>query len=339
MEGFMVKDQLRNAELPKLTAGRLYEISSSDQKVQSYGYDLIRNPDSNEATPYPYTDMRVLLNHAILEKIKQLDLGYCGLHPDWENYLESDEYVSDTDDEIPQLVNFFNLEVLDVYMSGIKNGSIETLLSCKNLTSLNIGCNGLTVEGLKYLPQFEKLVELLLPNTTLTREGLQIVTGLQNLDSLDLSNTKMEEGYLSEITKMNLKKLYLCGNAKNYEEVRRIREKLGESEDMDMQKNCIGNSGLKQISEELGNLEVLDLEDNGITDDGLVYLLNLKKLKQVILEDNPITDDGLKILFQLGHLDELDLWSTKVSDEGIDKLVEALPQTKIRSFRTLHTYD
>ncbi len=66
-----------------------------------------------------------------------------------------------------------------------------------------------------------------------------------------------------------------------------------------------------------------------VTDQRLVYLKDLKNVREVCLQGTQVTDAGLEYLKTFRGLEHLDLRGTQVTTEGVKKLREALPECYI----------
>jgi hypothetical protein len=85
-----------------------------------------------------------------------------------------------------------------------------------------------------------------------------------------------------------------------------------------------------QFLEPLTELEHLDLRNTQVTGNGFEHFKQLRKLQSVLFNNAPVTDQGLPYLMELPSLQMVSLQNTKVTNEGVEKLHQAMPNTKIQ---------
>ena len=77
-------------------------------------------------------------------------------------------------------------------------------------------------------------------------------------------------------------------------------------------------------------MEWLNLDNTRLSDAGMSFLSDMNQLKFLHLGSTQITDQGLSALQGIKGLEDLKVTRTAVTKDGVDKLNEALPNTKIQ---------
>jgi hypothetical protein len=103
-------------------------------------------------------------------------------------------------------------------------------------------------------------------------------------------------------------------------------------QDLDLSGTAITDAGLKNL-QGLTGLTSLNLNRTKITDAGLVHLQGMKQLYSLFLEETAVTDAGLKNLEAIPKLCDLRLSIAAVTKAGKDKLLQALPNCRIREIK------
>jgi hypothetical protein len=93
----------------------------------------------------------------------------------------------------------------------------------------------------------------------------------------------------------------------------------------------IGDAAVEHLKG-LTQLEELYLNYTDLTDDGLAHLRGLERLKDLGIDSQNISDQGLLHLAELKQLTILRLREARFTADGLQRLKQALPRCKIKTF-------
>ncbi len=192
--------------------------------------------------------------------------------------------------------------------------SIAPLGALRNLTSIDLrGCRSMTDDGLAALAKLGSLKTLDLRGCKrITDAGLEHLTGPASVTELDLSGTAISGTFHDApcaITDAGL--LHVA-------KLRKLRR--------------LNLSGLHYSVSGCARKPIVIDRPTKITDRGIESLSKLPALESLGLAHSPnITDGGLAHLAGLKTLRDLDLRQCpKLTSEGLDRLVQALPDCRIK---------
>jgi hypothetical protein len=176
-------------------------------------------------------------------------------------------------------------------------------------------------EQLKYLSHLTGLYQLNLSNTTITNEGLTHLQNLKSLRSLNLFTTKISDDGLVYLKSFpGLRELYLGATDITDEGMKHIAGLIS--------LKCLSLTTGRRTRETGGCVNSSAVNER-ITDNALVYIKNIKSLKELILRNTNISDAGIQHIHGLEFLTRLDVSGTKVSETAIKRLKKVLSKCEV----------
>jgi hypothetical protein len=128
----------------------------------------------------------------------------------------SDTAVSDGD--LRHLLNFKELQHLDVRGTKVGDGGTQYIGFLKNLKTLNMFRTGLTDAGLARLKKLNDLETLLIGGTKVTDEGMKNVESFSKLKKLSVFRTDVSDAGLKSLGKLDSLEVLLIGESRITEE-------------------------------------------------------------------------------------------------------------------------
>jgi tetratricopeptide (TPR) repeat protein/Leucine-rich repeat (LRR) protein len=241
-----------------------------------------------------------------------------------------------TDEWLPHLLAFRQLEKLDLSATNISDKGLGILRDLPNLTELDLSqtmVRGENLDGFKHLrwlilskselsdlgvtkiATLKEMRHLDLDNTKVTDRGLQALARLQALQYLDLGNTKIaNQAFSSWSKRTEIKFLNLAGTATD-DRVRPLLTLSPFLESLDLSETAITDVALKSIHP---SVKILKLARNSnLSDAALPAIGNLPQLTTLDLSFTKLSPGRLKVLGRLKKLESLNLSGLKVEDEDL----------------------
>lgn len=123
-----------------------------------------------------------------------------------------------TDGDMRHLLNFKQLQHLDVRLTKIGDGGTQYIGFLKNLKTLNMFRTNLTDAGLERLKNLKDLETLLVGGTKITDEGMKSVEKLSKLRKVSVFRTDVSDAGLKSLEKLTALEVLLIGESKITEE-------------------------------------------------------------------------------------------------------------------------
>ena len=123
-----------------------------------------------------------------------------------------------TDGDMRNLLNFKQLQHLDVRGTKVGDGGTQYIGFLKNLRTLNMFKTDLGDAGLERLKNLKDLETLLIGGTKVTDEGLKSVEKLSKLRKVSVFNTGVSDAGLKSFEKLNFLEVLLIGQSRITEE-------------------------------------------------------------------------------------------------------------------------
>ncbi len=136
-----------------------------------------------------------------------------------------------TDGDLRHLLNFRELQHLDVRLTKVGDGGTQYIGFLKNLKTLNMFRTGLSDAGLERLKNLKDLETLLVGGTKITDVGLKNVEKLSKLRKVSVFKTDVSDAGLRSFGKLTALEVLLIGESKiNEEEAKKALPKVRFSE-------------------------------------------------------------------------------------------------------------
>ena len=123
-----------------------------------------------------------------------------------------------TDGDLRHLLNFKELQHLDVRLTNVGDGGTQYIGFLKKLRTLNMFRTGLTDAGLARLKKLDDLETLLIGGTKVTDEGMKNVENFSKLKKLSVFRTDVSDAGLKSLGKLNSLEVLLIGESRITEE-------------------------------------------------------------------------------------------------------------------------
>lgn len=123
-----------------------------------------------------------------------------------------------TDGDLRHLLNFRQLQNLDLRGTKVGDGGTQYIGFLKNLRTLNMFKTDLGDAGLERLKNLKDLETLLIGGTKVTDEGLKSVEKLSKLRKVSVFNTGVSDAGLRSFEKLNALEILLIGQSRITEE-------------------------------------------------------------------------------------------------------------------------
>jgi Leucine-rich repeat (LRR) protein len=246
--------------------------------------------------------------------------------------------TSITDDSLVHLADMTYLKKLLLYDTDIGNEGLSHLKSLHSLEELILGNlettgkhSPITDEGLIHLKDLDSLKELWLVKTQITDAGLAHLSSLKKLEVLFLMRTKLTGEGLAFLKGIPaLKYLELRRTNIGNRGLANCRQWSDTLEGLMLENTKISDADLIYLVD-LKALKNLNLSNTSITDAGLVHIRKLSSLENLNLDDTYITDDGLMSLKDLPNLQEIDILETSVTNEGLEKFKQISASKSVKA--------
>ena len=124
-----------------------------------------------------------------------------------------------TDGDLRQMLNFKNLQHLDVRLTKVGDPGTQYIGFLKNLRTLNMFRTDLSDAGLERLRKLDNLETLLIGGTKITDKGLKSIEKLSRLRKVSVFNTGVSDAGLKSFEKLNALEVLLIGQSRITEEV------------------------------------------------------------------------------------------------------------------------
>lgn len=126
-----------------------------------------------------------------------------------------------TDGDLRHLLNFKQLQHLDLRGTKVGDGGTQYIGFMKNLRTLNMFRTELSDAGLARLRSLDELESLLIGGTKVTDEGMKSVEKLSKLRKVSVFGTAVSDAGLKSLEKLNALEVLLIGESRITEEVAR----------------------------------------------------------------------------------------------------------------------
>lgn len=123
-----------------------------------------------------------------------------------------------TDGDLRHLLNFKELQQLDVRLTKVGDGGTQYIGFLKNLKTLNMFRTGLTDAGLERLRNLKDLETLLVGGTKITDEGLKNIEKFSKLRKMSVFRTEVSDAGLKSLEKLTALEVLLIGESRISEE-------------------------------------------------------------------------------------------------------------------------
>lgn len=226
------------------------------------------------------------------------------------------------------------LQVLDLYGTGIDDNSLNDIGSLMELRELDLGVTRVTSPALVALKSLKKLRVLELSGRRINDSATTAVALLPSLVQLSLSGTRVTDNGMAALASLSrLKALGLSGTRIEGNSLDKLAV-LPDLACLDLADTDITGDSLSRLAA-FRKLKALNLENCPlIVDASTVHLSRLTSLQGLVLrktgfEKQSITGTGLARLTTLSQLQHLNLSATRVNDETI------APLAKLTNLRSL----
>lgn len=223
------------------------------------------------------------------------------------------------------------LETLWLMECGVKNQSLENIVSLVNLTDLDLSLNGVNDFGVSHLARLSKLRVLNLSCSRISDQSCANLSSIATLQRLVLSKCAMvgdrgageiakltglthldmsectgvsESGMMQLAALVNLTKLNLFGHVHTSDAVLAQLAPLSRLTDLHLG-NCeaVTNTGVAHIVRAMPELQQLDLTRCSVSHVGVAHLVTLPRLRGLSLEKCLlVTDESVDALVQVSTL-------------------------------------
>jgi Leucine-rich repeat (LRR) protein len=123
-----------------------------------------------------------------------------------------------TDGDLRHLLNFKQLQNLDIRGTKVGDGGTQYIGFLKNLRTLNMFRTDLTDAGLARLRELDDLETLLIGGTKVTDEGLKNIESFSKLKKLSVFRTEVSDASLKSLGKLASLEVLLIGESRVTEE-------------------------------------------------------------------------------------------------------------------------
>ena len=182
---------------------------------------------------------------------------------------------------------------------------------------------------LPLLKEFPEIESISLSNSRFTGKHAEHLAELKNLQEANLFQSKIDDAGLKHLVGLKFLRRIPMGHSLVTDEGLKTIGTMTQLEYVGVRGNKVTDAGLVHLKN-LSNLTGLYLGETAVTDDGLKHLAAFPKLESLYLHTTGITDAGLEQLRGFKDLRYLDLANTKTTEEGRRRLLEGLPEVRIR---------
>ena len=303
------------------------------------------------------------------------DKGLCAIDSlSWLERLNL-RHTAVSNDAIIRLVNekAHTLVRLNLSNTVVNDTALAEFPEQSRLQSLSLLDTGITDEGVRHVARFDGLQRLRLDMTEVSDDGIRHLAACESLQKLELYKTNVTDTSLIWLSDSKIEHLGL-GATSVTDVGMPVLTEFSDLRSLDLQFTTLSDKGLRFLSE-VSQLQVLYLEHTAISNAGLSFLIDLpletlslnlgisdagvnviskiptlknlgiwygveswKQLAkfeslQVLLIDDSVKD--LSPLHKLRQLKVLLLSGEKFSSTEVARLRLALPECRIKSYRSL----
>jgi len=278
-------------------------------------------------------------------------------------------------DAIVRLVNekAHTLVRLNLSNTGVIDAGLAEFPEQSRLQSLSLLDTGITDEGLRHVARFDRLQRLRLDMTEVSDDGIRHLAACEPLQKLELYKTNVTDTSLIWLSDSRIEHLGLGATSVTDAGMPALTE-FADLRSLDLQFTAVTDNGLRFLSQ-ASQLQVLYLEHTAISNAGLSFLIDLpletlslnmgisdaglnviskiptlkhlaiwhgveswkhlaqSESLQVLLIDDSVKE--LSPLHKLRQLKVLLLSGEKFSSTEVARLRLALPECRIKSYRSL----
>ncbi len=267
-----------------------------------------------------------LKDHRVKVQTESDEVVYVGL---FSTYYSRSKV---TDEWLGILVNFPQLEQLNLHNAHITANGVKQLAPLSNLQDLTLSGTKVTDLGIHKLAPLKSLQSLDLERTHVTDAAMKMLAKHQSLQELDLGFTHVTDAGLKELATLdNLRELTLSGNKITDEGLKHLA-RLKSLEGLWLWRTAVTDEGMKHVAQ-IKQLKSFSLGGSQITNVGLKQIAKCKNLRFLGASGLQITFD-VEELAQLKNLTYLDLQGTGISDQGLQHIGQLRILTRLNLINT-----
>lgn len=236
-----------------------------------------------------------------------------------------------TDDGVRHFAALTELRLLNLRITGVSDDGVRHLAALTKLRALDLLNTGVGDEGVRHLAVLTDLCALDLGGTRVGDDGVRHFAALCSLQYLNLSGTKITGNAFGGIPALpQLERLDLSYNDDVGDELFRYLRRVPKLTRLDLDGTRVSAEGLEDLAWP-GSLGLISLRATQVSDEGLKALATCRSPLSLVLSNcRGISDAGLLYLADMKSLRNIDLDGTSVTADGAARLHAKLPQAWIR---------